>query len=273
MPNDNPYLDLLNDPKVGEQFTGEPATQQSDNEYLNILNSSEKDAQGSIFVGVQANPAKESEAVRIGSKLGVPPSVVGSDLEFHKQEEARVDWSNLLKVHPALQPMVGNPDLFSRIADDNKAIGSTADLLNTVGFRKASEQVRKEQDAMADFRAVTELVATTQLDRKQAQGLYDQLKVLVPDLRAKGAKDDEVWNAVSSTINKFGRGTITNPSTIDNLKQDHPYLMSGLSGLQSYASGGWGYISMFQEAADKALRPYGLNTDQIVNARDFATAS
>lgn len=208
--------------------------------------------QSSVYHASQEDPATASEAVRLGSKLGQPPSVVAADLPSFKTEEKRADWSNTLKAHPHLNELMQDMGLASRAMND----ATNINLLGTVaekGFVTASKQLRKQQDEQTRDGAIREIIGATRLDYNQAEGLFENVKAISAKMREAGSTNEQIDAAINTTIGRFGTATVTPTTRLEKFKQDMPMLSSLVSGFAGYAGGAAGLVRMAQRITPSSL--------------------
>lgn len=242
------------------------STQRSPSRYGAILDEEDSISQNAVFRGTQKNPADTLEATRLSGKLGVPAPVVETDLPRYRQEEKRADWQTMLTAHPELKTFLQNEHYVSRLNDDASHALDLGKLLQEKGFKQASVEKRKRDEAEVEDAAVREIVRSTQLDYKQASGMLVSLRGLASSLREKGIKESEVNRAVFSHMQRFGNATASATTTAQQFAQDSPNLSALLSGVAKFTSGAYGVARAAQEAVDPVLRPYGLETSQVFDA-------
>lgn len=242
------------------------STQRSPSRYGAILDEEDSISQNAVFRGTQKNPADTLEATRLSGKLGVPAPVVETDLPRYRQEEKRADWQTMLTAHPGLKTFLQDEHYVSRLNDDASHALDLGKLLQEKGFKQASVEKRKRDEAEVEDAAVREIVRSTQLDYKQASGMLVSLRGLASSLREKGVKESEVNRAVFSHMQRFGNATASATTAAQQFAQDSPNLSALLSGVAKFTSGAYGVARAAQEAVDPALRPYGLETSQVFDA-------
>lgn len=258
--------------KYGDILDAAPAPkeQQSSGRYGALLDEEDGISQNAVFRGTQKDPAAALEATRLGTKLGVPASVVETDLPRFKQDEKRIDWQTTLTAHPELKSFLQDEHLVSRLNDDAAHAADLGKLLKEKGFRQASVEQRKRDDAEVEDAAVREIVRSTQLDYKQASGMLVSLRGLATSLRDKGVKESEVNRAVFSHMQRFGNATVSATTPHQQFTQDSPNLSALISGTARFAAGMYGVGQAAQDATDPVLSPYGLGTTQAFDAGAMA---
>lgn len=240
-PSDSQQLDA-----VETKTTGGSASR-----YGALLDSDESADTGMVFSGTQKDPARALEATRLGTKLNVPPSVVESDVNRFKQEEKQADWKRTLKAHPELSDVLSRNGLIDRVNDDANNVMDVGKTLKEKGFRRASEELRKAQDAQQNDAAVREIVRMTDLEYKPAQTMLGSLRVMADKMRAQGADEKAINSAVSSHIMKFGRASVRANTKYENFVRDNPNVSALISGTAKFTAGAYGAASALQQATAK----------------------